>query len=67
MFALHEKYIIDEGGKKTAVVLPVKEWQKIQEILEEYNDILAYEEAKSKHSDAIPLNEAIKELRSSHK
>ena len=57
MLALHEKYIIDEAGKKTAVVIPFKEWKKVREVLEEYDDIRAYDVAKKKPSEPISLQQ----------
>lgn len=63
MLALHEKYIVDENGKKTAIVLPFTEWQKVMHILEEYDDICAYDKAKSKPSDAISFEDALKKLK----
>jgi len=37
------QYITDDKGKKLSVVLPIKEYQKI---LEELDDIRLYDEAK---------------------
>jgi len=30
---LHEKFIVDEKGKKTATVLPYTEWKKVTAML----------------------------------
>ena len=62
MFALHEKYIVDDTGKKTAVILPFGEWKKIREILEEYDELQAYDEAKKKPSEPILLHQALCQL-----
>lgn len=40
------RYIIDSKGKKIAVVLPVRDYQKILEELEELEDIRLYDQAK---------------------
>lgn len=63
MISLHEKYIVDENGKKSAIVLPYSEWEKILDILEEYEDIRAYDKAKAKTSDPISFDKAIKDLK----
>ena len=63
MIQLNEQYIIDENGNKKAIVIPVSEWNKIQEELEELEDIRAYDKAKEKPSGPIPFEEAIKEIR----
>ncbi len=40
------QFLIDNYGKKVAVILPVKEYIKILEKLEELDDIHAYDKAK---------------------
>ena len=64
MQALHEKYIVDDKGKKTAAILPYSAWKKILCILEEYDDICAYDQAKARRSSRpIPLKDALKKLK----
>jgi len=65
MLTLHEKFIVDENGKRAAAVLPYHEWQKIVILLEEYADICAYDKAKSRPSHPVPFKEAIKQIKSS--
>jgi len=63
MLRIHQDYLIDENGKKKAVVVPFSEWQKIKEELEELDDIRAYDKAKSKSSEPIPFDEAVQQIR----
>ena len=63
MLRIHQDYLIDENGKKKAVVVPFSEWQKIKEELEELDDIRAYDKAKSKPSEPIPFDEAVQQIR----
>ncbi len=63
MIKLHQEYLIDEKGKKKAVVVPFAEWKKIREELEELDDIRAYDKAKSKPSDPVLFDEAVKQIR----
>ncbi|KPJ67716.1 MAG: hypothetical protein AMJ43_03545 [Coxiella sp. DG_40] len=63
MLATHEKYIINEKGRKTAVVVPLNEWKTIQEMLEDLDDIKAFDKAMSKPSEPIPWDKALKELK----
>jgi len=63
MIELHEQYITDEKGIKKAVVIPVSEWQKIIDELEELEDIRAYDEAKAKPSVPIPFEDAVNAIR----
>ena len=53
MIKLHQEYLIDQKGKKKAVVAPVAEWEKIRQALEELDDIRAYDKAKSNPSDPV--------------
>jgi PHD/YefM family antitoxin component YafN of YafNO toxin-antitoxin module len=63
MISLHEDYVVDEHGKRKAVVVPMAEWKQILEALEELDDIRAYDNAKAYPSDAVPLDQAVAELR----
>ncbi len=63
MIELHEEYLVDEEGNRKAVVISMSEWQQIVHLLEELNDIRAYDEAKSHPSDAIPFEHAVSEIR----
>ncbi|MGR3310551.1 MAG: hypothetical protein ACUZ77_07210 [Candidatus Brocadiales bacterium] len=63
MQKIHEEYLTDESGNKKAVVVPISEWQQIKEDLEELDDIRAYDKAKSKPSEPVPFDKAIKEIR----
>lgn len=59
---MNEQYIIDADGKKTAVVLPYAEWRRILELLEELDDIRAYDEAKKQSSDLVSFDQALHDL-----
>lgn len=63
MLNILEEYLKDENGNKKAVVVPISEWKQIKEALEELDDIKAYDNAKSKPSEPIPFEEAVKEIR----
>lgn len=53
MRALNEKYIVDENGKKTAAILSYSQWKKVLAILEEYEAIRAYDQAKARPSHPV--------------
>ncbi len=61
MISLHEKFIVDEKGKRIAVMLDIEEYQKILDALEELESILAYNTAKASGDEAIPFDQAISE------
>jgi hypothetical protein len=67
MLTLHEKFIIDDKGRKTATVVPYAEWKKVTAILEEYEDICAFDKAKSRPSHPISFEKAVKKLKVSRK
>jgi len=63
------QYITDTTGKKVSVILPIEDFEKIMDELEELEDIKAYDRAKARKSEPIPFEQAVKEielLRNSH-
>lgn len=54
------QYITDVTGKKISVVLPLKDYNRILEELEELEDIRLYDEVKAKKEDSIPFDEYLK-------
>ena len=60
---VHPKFVVDENQNRTAVLLSYEEWEKIVEEMEELDDIRAYDKAKSHHSNPIPLEDAVEQIR----
>ncbi len=58
------QYIIDEHQRKTAVIVPVAQWDHIQSELEELDDIRAYDAAKASDDESIPFEQAVTEIKS---
>ena len=56
------QYITNSTGKKTGVILSMRDYEKIMEDLEELEDIKAYDRAKTRKSEPIPFEQAIKEI-----
>lgn len=50
MIAVHPQFIRDANGKKSLVILPIKEFDTIIEELEELEDIKLYDEAKNEEN-----------------
>lgn len=63
MFAVHPEIVIDRFRKPKAVLLPYSEWNRVMEEMEELEDIRAYDRAKARRDEAIPFEQAVKELR----
>ncbi|MBI4962716.1 MAG: hypothetical protein HY913_05505 [Desulfomonile tiedjei] len=60
---LNEEYLVDEQGNRKAVVVPISEWQQVLELLEDLDDIRAYDEAKNQPSNPVPFEKAVSEIR----
>ena len=62
-----EKFLIDEHGTRVAVVLEIEDYQRILEDLEELEAIQQYDAAKAAGDEAIPLDQAVDEIRRGRK
>jgi len=55
------QFVTDDHGKKLAVILPMNDYQKMVEELEEKEDAHLYDEAKKNDTgERIPMEEAFK-------
>ena len=63
MVKLHEKYVTDERGKKTAVVLDIKVYLKLRECLEDLQDALDFKKAEASSKRFKSLEELQKRLK----
>jgi PHD/YefM family antitoxin component YafN of YafNO toxin-antitoxin module len=61
------RYVVDENGKRVSVILPVEEYERLLEELEELEDFRLYDEAKAEiereGSEVVPLERAMREIR----
>ncbi len=62
MSRFKEKFLVDDRGKRVAVLLDIKEYRKILEELEELESIRAYDAAKASGDEAIPFKQALQEI-----
>ena len=46
MITTRHQYIVDRKGQKTSVILPIKDYERMLEELEDIEDIRLYDEAK---------------------
>ncbi len=57
------KFIYDDAGKKTEVILPVEDYEALLEALEDAEDVILYDEAKREDDGTrISLEEMKKRL-----
>ena len=57
-----ERYIVDEAGNRTGVVLDIAEYRKLLEDAEELDTLRAYDAAKASGDEAIPFDRAESEI-----
>lgn len=57
-----ERFLVDEAGKRVAVVLDVDDYERLLAQAEELESIRAYDAAKVAGDVAVPLDEALREI-----
>lgn len=62
MITLHPEYIVDEQSRRKAVLLPLAEWDRILEDLEDLDDIRSFDTAKTGPQETIPFEQAVREI-----
>ena len=65
MSADRERFVVDESGNKTAVLLDIDRYAELIEAKEELEAIRAYDEAKASNEEPISFTQAIKEIEGS--
>jgi hypothetical protein len=56
------RFVVDDSGERTAVILDIGEYQKLLEEAEELEAIRAYDAAKAAGDEAIPFEQAVTEI-----
>ena len=62
MITLNPQYVIDHDKHPKAVLLTIKEWNEIVAVIEELEDIRNYDDVKAGSQEAIPLEQAVREI-----
>jgi len=57
-----ENFLVDKRGRKIAVQIPLKVYEKLVADAEELDEIKEYRKAKTQKGDAIPFKQAFKEI-----
>ena len=63
MLMLSPTYVIDAKQRRKSVLLPVSQWKKIVEALEELDDIRAYDVAKNGPAETLSFEQAVCEIK----
>jgi PHD/YefM family antitoxin component YafN of YafNO toxin-antitoxin module len=56
------QFIIDENGKRIAVIVSLEAYEELLEAAEELEDIQAYREAKARNEMAVPYQRVANEV-----
>ena len=64
---MNTQFVTDDHGKKLAVILPIKAYNKMIDDLEELEDIKLYNKAKEGKQEFIDADLAFKEIEESRK
>ena len=62
MSLVNKTYIVDEKGKRIGVLLNMEEYRNILEELEELESIRAFDAAKASQDEAVPFDQAVREI-----
>ena len=61
------QFLVDEKGRRTAVVLPIKEYERLRQLDEDIADLRAADEARAEEGEDISLEEFEAQLRAEGK
>ena len=67
MTHIRENFVVDAKGNRVGVFLPIKDYNRLLEELEDLDDIKAYDKATSRKQEFIPLGQALKQIEISRK
>jgi hypothetical protein len=62
MGVLQKQYIKDDDGNQVSVILAIAEYQFLVERLEELEDIVAYDKAKTESNDPMLFTDFLKQV-----
>jgi hypothetical protein len=62
MGALRQQFIEDKQGNRIAVLMPIDQYNRMLEQLEEIDDIRAYDAAKAEKDEIISFDQAVREI-----
>jgi phosphorylcholine metabolism protein LicD len=67
MLTLHHTFVKDSKGKDIGVFLPMSDYQKILELIEDYEDVVAFDKAIKHKNEVVPFRDALIQLEKSKK
>lgn len=67
MTHIRENFVVDAKGNRVGVFLPIKDYNRLLEELEDLDDIKAYDKATSRKQEFVALDQALKQIEFSRK
>ncbi len=67
MGALKEQFVTDNNGHKLAVILPIKEYNKMLDDLEMLEDVRLFDKAKDENQEFVDAELVFKEIEDKRK
>jgi len=64
---MKSQYVTNAEGEKIAIILPMREYEKMMDDLDEYACIKAYDKAKARKQEFVPAEEVFKAIESKRK
>lgn len=58
----NKTYVVDEKGNRVGVLLDMDEYRSLLEDLEELESIRAFDAAKTSNDEAVPFEQAVREI-----
>jgi len=65
--SITEQIVMDKNGNTVAIQIPVNQYKKIKEMLEELEDIKAFDKAMNRKQQFSPFDEVVKRIRAKRK
>lgn len=62
MIHTEPQFVTDAAGERVAVLLPIAEYQRLLDILDDADARQAYDAAKASGDDALPFDDIVREL-----
>ncbi len=59
---MEEKFVVDKKGRKIAIQVPINVYKKLVADSEELDEIKEYRKAKARKGNAIPFEQAFREI-----
>ncbi len=61
------RYVVDENGEQTAVIVGIDDYRALLDALEELESIRAYDAAKASGEKPVPFEQAVEDIESDRK